>query len=163
MLDQSALQRLFRYGFSLTHDEDAAYDLVQDALETSLRKAPFNTAAAMSYVQSIMRNRFIDQYRRDHRHPTVSFDDNQPVNIDPRVLEDTVIAEHEVEAIMAGLEPLERELLFFWAVEGYTAQEIARHIDCPRGTVLSRIHRLRQKILRHHESTSAGLEGGTAA
>ena len=163
MLDQSALQRLFRYGFSLTHDEDAAYDLVQDALETSLRKAPFNTAAAMSYVQSIMRNRFIDQYRRDHRHPTVSFDDNQPVNIDLRVLEDTVIAEHEVEAIMTGLEPLERELLFFWAVEGYTAQEIARHIDCPRGTVLSRIHRLRQKILRHHESTSAGMEGGTAA
>ena len=165
MLDQSALQRLFRYGFSLTHDEDAAYDLVQDALETSLRKAPFNTAAAMSYVQSIMRNRFIDQYRRDHRHPTVSLDDNdnQPVNIDPRVLEDIVIAEHEVEAIMSLLEPLERELLFFWAVEGYTAQEIARHIDCPRGTVLSRIHRLRQKILRHHESTSAGMEGGTAA
>ncbi|MEN8207017.1 MAG: RNA polymerase sigma factor [Pseudomonadota bacterium] len=164
MLDQSALQRLFRYGFSLTHDEDAAYDLLQDAIETSLRKAPVNAAAAMSYVQSIMRNRFIDQYRRDHRHPTVSFDDNdnQPINIDPRVLEDIVIAEHEVEAIMATLEPLERELLFFWAVEGYTAQEIARHTDCPRGTVLSRIHRLRQKILRHHASTDAGMEGGTA-
>ena len=115
MLDQSALQRLFRYGFSLTHDEDAAYDLLQDALETSLRKPPDNTDAVMSYVQSIMRNRFIDQYRRDHRHPTVSFNanDNQPVNIDPRVLEDTVIAEHEVETIMALLEPLERELLFF--------------------------------------------------
>ena len=165
MLDQSALQRLFRYGFSLTHDEDAAYDLLQDALETSLRKAPDNTDAVMSYVQSIMRNRFIDQYRRDHRHPTVSFDanDNQPVNIDPRVLEDTVIAEHEVETIMALLEPLERELLFFWAVEGYTAQEIARRTDCPRGTILSRIHRLRQKILRHHESADAGMEGGTAA
>ena len=69
MLDQSTLQRLFRYGFSLTHDEDAAYDLLQDALEISLRKAPVNAAAAMSYVQSIMRNRFIDQYRRDHRDP----------------------------------------------------------------------------------------------
>jgi RNA polymerase sigma-70 factor (ECF subfamily) len=164
MLDQPALQRLYRYGFSLTRDEDAAYDLLQDALEISLRKAPDNTAAAMGYVQSIMRNRFIDQYRRDHRHPTVSFDDNdnQPVNIDPRVLEDIVIAENEVEAIMAMLEPLEHELLFFWAVEGYTAQEIADRTDSTRGTVLSRIHRLRQKILRHRQATAAGITGGTA-
>ena len=164
MLDQSTLQRLFRYGFSLTHDEDAAYDLLQDALEISLRKAPVNAAAAMSYVQSIMRNRFIDQYRRDHRHPTVSFDanNNQPVNIDPRVLEDLVIAEVDAESIMALLEPMERELLFFWAVEGYTAQEIAMRTDCPRGTILSRIHRLRQKIIRHQESTETGMEKGAA-
>jgi RNA polymerase sigma-70 factor (ECF subfamily) len=164
MLDQPALQRLFRYGFSLTHDEDAACDLLQDALEISLRKAPDNTAAALPYVQRIMRNRFIDQYRREHRHPTVSFDanDNQPINIDPRVLEDMVIAEHEVEFIMAALQPLERELLFFWAVEGYTAQEIADRTDSTRGTILSRIHRLRQKILRHRESTGAGTAGGAA-
>jgi len=164
MVDQPALQRLYRYGFSLTHDADSAYDLLQDALEISLRKAPKNDGAAMHYIQRIMRNRFIDQYRRDHRHPTVSLDDNdnQPVNIDPRVLEDIVIAEHEVEAIMAMLEPLERELLFFWAVEGYTAQEIADRTDNPRGTVLSRIHRLRQKIIRHQGSTVAGIEGSAA-
>jgi RNA polymerase sigma-70 factor (ECF subfamily) len=76
------------------------------------------------------------------------------------VLEDIVIAEHEVEAIMAMLEPLEHELLFFWAVEGYTAQEIADRTDSTRGTVLSRIHRLRQKILRHRKSTAAEIKGG---
>lgn len=120
MLDRPTLQRLFRYGFSLTRNEDTAYDLLQDALEISLRKAPANECAITAYIQKIMRNRFIDQYRRDHRHPTVSLDDNdnQPVNIDPRVLEDVVIAEREIETIMAMLEPMERELLFFWAVEG---------------------------------------------
>jgi RNA polymerase sigma-70 factor (ECF subfamily) len=164
MLDRPTLQRLFRYGFSLTRNEDAAYDLLQDALEISLRNAPANDNATISYVQRIMRNRFIDQYRREHRHPTVSYEDNnnQPVSIDPQVLEDIVIAEYEVESIMALLEPLERELLFFWAVEGYTAQEIADRTDSPRGTVLSRIHRLRQKILRHMESPGAGMEGGSA-
>lgn len=164
MLDRPTLQRLYRYGFSLTRNEDAAYDLLQDALEISLRKAPVNDNATISYVQRIMRNRFIDQYRREQRHPTVSYEDNnnQPVSIDPQVLEDIVIAEYEVESIMALLEPLERELLFFWAVEGYTAQEIADRTDSPRGTVLSRIHRLRQKILRHMESPGAGMEGGPA-
>ena len=160
MLDQPSLQRLFRYGFSLTHDEDAACDLLQDALEISLRKAPANTAAATQYIQRIMRNRFIDQYRRDHRYPTVSLDDEDqlPVIIDPRVLEDIVIAEHEVDTIMANLQPLERELLFFWAVEGCTAQEIAQRTDSPRGTILSRIHRLREKILNQitHDRATGG-------
>ena len=164
MLDRPVLQRLFRYGFSLTHDEDAAYDLLQDALEISLRKTPDNSAATMPYVQRIMRNRFIDQYRRDHRHPTVSFDDTdkQPIVIDPRVLEDMVVAEHEVESIMAMLEPLERELLFLWAVEGCTAQEIADRTDKSRGTVLSRIHRLRQKILMQQAQADAAVEGGAS-
>jgi RNA polymerase sigma-70 factor (ECF subfamily) len=161
MFDRPVLQGLFRYGFSLTHDEDAACDLLQDALEISLRKIPDNAGTAMHYVKSIMRNRFIDQYRRDHRHPTVSFDDDkQPVIIDPRVLEDMVIAEHEVESIMAMLEPLDRELLFLWAVEGCTAQEIADRTDSPRGTVLSRIHRLRQKILRQQGHAGSAAEGG---
>lgn len=164
MFDRPVLQGLFRYGFSLTHDEDAACDLLQDALEISLRKIPDNADAAMRYVKSIMRNRFIDQYRRDHRHPTVSFDDHdkQPVVIDPRVLEDMVIAEHEVESIMAVLEPLERELLFLWAVEGCTAREIADRTDSPRGTVLSRIHRLRQKIIRQQALAGSAAEGGAS-
>ena len=162
MLDRPTLQRLFRYGFSLTRNEDAAYDLLQDALEISLRKAPTNDNATISYVQRIMRNRFIDQYRRDQRHPTVSFDDHdkQPVVIDPRVLEDMVIAEHEVESIMAMLEPLERELLFLWAAEGCTAQEIAERTDSSRGTVLSRIHRLRQKILRQQAHAGSAVGRG---
>jgi len=161
MLDRTALQRLYRYGFSLTHDQDAAYDLLQDALEISLRKTPDKLEAAIGYVQRIMRNRFIDQYRRDNRYPTVSLDSNadDPINIDPRVLEDIVVAEQEVESIMAMLEPLERELLFFWAVEGCTAQEIADRTDAPRGTVLSRIHRLRQKILKQQADPGATATG----
>jgi DNA-directed RNA polymerase specialized sigma24 family protein len=63
MVDQPALQRLYRYGFSLTHDADSAYGLLQDALEISLRKAPENDGTAMHYIQRIMRNRFIDQCR----------------------------------------------------------------------------------------------------
>lgn len=161
MLDEEQLQRLFRYGFALTRDRDAAYDLVQDAIETSLRKAPNNTAAAMRYLQRIMRNRFIDQYRHDHRYPTVSLDDDMPVSIDQRVLEDIIIAEQEIAIIMSILEPLERELLYLWAAEGCTAQEIADRTDSPRGTVLSRIHRLRQKILHMRKAPADNIDGGT--
>lgn len=149
MFDRERLQRLFRYGYSLTQDEQAAYDLLQDALETSLRKSPSDPQAATAYVQTIMRNRFIDQYRRAHRYPVVSLDeqDAQALDIDPSVLENIVIAEQDVEILMAALAPFERELLFFWAVEGYTAQEIAERTGSRRGTVLSRLHRIRQRLL----------------
>ena len=60
-----------------------------------------------------------------------------------------MIAQHDLDVVIAVLEPMERELLFLWAVEGYTAQELADQTGAPRGTVLARLHRLRSKILRH--------------
>ncbi len=163
MLDREALNRLFRYGCSLTHDEQSAYDLLQDGLEASLRKAPRDPEATMQYIRSIMRNRFIDQYRRSQRFPESSIDDeNEPVHMDSRVLEDVVIAQHDVESLMEGLDPLERELLFLWAVEGYTARELGEATECSRGTVLSRLHRLRKKIVRHSQNSERRLQGGAA-
>lgn len=163
MLDRDMLQRLYRYGYSLTRDEHRAYDLLQDAVEAALRKSPQDPQAMLRYIRTIMRNRFIDEYRREQRHPTLSFDeqDDCPVDIDPRVLEEVVIAQHDLDVVIAVLEPMERELLFLWAVEGYTAQELADQTGAPRGTVLARLHRLRSKILRHIGSDVRAVgEGG---
>lgn len=163
MLDRIALQRLYRYGYSLTRNEDAGCDLLQDALEAGMRQAPTKGDATLEYVQRIMRNKFIDNYRHDRRYPILSRDqgDCELVSIDERSLEDLVIAEADVETLMAGLDPLERELLFLWAVEGYTAREISERTATPRGTVLSRIHRLRQKIIA--QGASAGVSSGGGA
>ena len=163
MLDRDMLQRLYRYGYSLTRDEHRAYDLLQDAVEATLRKSPQDPQAMLRYIRTIMRNRFIDEYRREQRHPTLSFDeqDDCPVDIDPRVLEEVVIAQHDLDVVIAVLGPMERELLFLWAVEGYTAQELADQTGAPRGTVLARLHRLRTKIIRHVGSDMRAVgEGG---
>ena len=163
MLDRDMLQRLYRYGYSLTRDEHRAYDLLQDAVEAALRKSPQDPQAMLRYVRTIMRNRFIDEYRREQRHPMLSFEeqDDCPVDIDPLVLEEVVIAQHDLDVVIAVLGPMERELLFLWAVEGYTAQELAAQTGAPRGTVLARLHRLRTKILRHVRSDMRAVgEGG---
>ena len=163
MLDRDTLNRLFRYGCSLTRNEQSSYDLLQDALEASLRKAPRDPEATVQYIRSIMRNRFIDQYRRSQRFPESDLDDtNEPVPIDSRMLEDVVIAQHDVERMMARLQPMERELLFLWAVEGYTARELAEQTGTSRGTILSRLHRLKQKIIRHTQADERRTEGGAA-
>ena len=159
--DRSELQKLHRYGCALCVNSGDAYDLLQYAIEKYLQKPEINKFAKnprsndLAYVRTIMRNRFIDEYRKTARFPEESYDDNSLMAIDETSLEDIVIAEIELESIWEKLETIEREILYYWAIEGMTAQEISKHIDVPRGTVLSRLYRLRKKF-EADENHSAG-------
>lgn len=157
MFDGEQLQQLFRYGCALTADEQQAHDLLQDAMENCLRKPPNKPAAMMSYARTIMRNRFIDISRHLQRFPQDSFEDEQSaIDLDVRTLEDMVIDEKELDHIWHQLEPLEREILFLWAVEEHSTSEIASQLEIPRGTILSRIHRLRKRLQHHENELSIG-------
>ncbi|MEN8669547.1 MAG: sigma-70 family RNA polymerase sigma factor, partial [Ketobacter sp.] len=139
------LNRLYRYGLSLTGERDRAYDLLQTALEKYLRQsqAPAN---AMRYVRKIMHNQFIDDYRQQRHITTVELDEQALLDFDVRTLEQMVIDEQTLDQVWRLLDPLERELMYLWAVEGFTAQQIATELEQPRGSVLSRIHRIRKKL-----------------
>ena len=147
IFDRAVLQKLYRYACTLCKDQDDACDLLHYAMEKFLQQpAGRNHASDQAYVRTIMRNRFIDDYRRANRFPQDSYDDASPVALDETSLEDIVIAQADLAIVWELLDPFDRELLFYWAVEEMTAQEIAARIDVPRGTVLSRIYRIRKKI-----------------
>ena len=163
LVNPELLNKLYRYGLALTHDADAAADLLQDTVERALRSSPVSAAARLVYLRTAMRNRFIDNYRRQQRVAFESLDDHsdEPVSIDPRSLEDLVVDQLEVEQLLTVLNPLERETLFLWAVEGYTAAEIAEFSGASRSTVLSRIQRLRLKVVARFpdNNTNRSAEG----
>ena len=162
IFNRPVLQRLYRYGCSLCKNQDDAYDLLQYALEKFLQSpARHKHASDIAYVRTIMRNRFIDEYRRSNRFPEESYDDESTIAIDTSSLEDIVIAQADLEIVWALLDPFEREILYYWAVEEMTAQEISSQIDVPRGTVLSRIYRVRKKI--ETETGTGRLSGGYKA
>jgi len=151
------LQKLFRYGVSLTRNDAQAYDLLQDALETYLKKPPANDASSMGYIRSVMRNRFIDQYRQRSRFPEQQLDDEEEtLSIDERLLEDIVITHQELDTVWQKLSLVECELMFLWAIEELSASEIATELEMPRGTVLSRIYRLRNRL--NNESSTSNEE-----
>lgn len=160
--DRSELQKLHRYGCALCINPDDAYDLLQYAIEKYLQKPDIGKFTEMphnsdlAYVRTIMRNRFIDQYRKSARFPEESYDDNSPMAIDETSLEDIIIAEIELESIWQKLDTIEREILYYWAIEGMTAQEISRYIEVPRGTVLSRLYRLRKKFETDDNHSAGG-------
>lgn len=141
------LNNLYRYGCALCANQDDAYDLLQYAIEKYLHKSVRdNNASDLAYVRTTMRNRFIDEYRKSARFPVEEYDDGSLVAIDETTLEDVVAAQFDFEVIWKELNAVEREVLYFWAIEGMTAQEISKQIDAPRGTVLSRLYRIRKKF-----------------
>ncbi|TNE43226.1 MAG: RNA polymerase sigma factor [Deltaproteobacteria bacterium] len=170
--DQSTLNRIYRYCLSLAADQDKAYDLMQTALEKFLRNraerkdtdsaTPSNPTA---YLFRIIRNAFIDSQRRAKIRQHDELDESVMGSVDPSVihrsmqsLEEVMMDREEVKVVLSHISEEHRELLFLWAVEGYTIQEIADLTQTPKGTLLSRVHRLRQKVLRLLNEGNGGTQ-----
>lgn len=159
VFDRDALNSAFRYCCALTGCESRAADLLQDGLERYLRREQSAKEADKARDQGVMlrrilRNRHIDLCRCDHTHlqdDLTRLDDQDAGasslgSIGFQCLEDLILAQDELEQIWTQLTASERELLHLWAVEGYTAREVSELLGQPRGSVLSRIHRLRQRL-----------------
>ena len=157
VLDRENLQKLHRYAYSLTANEADAYDLLQSAIETSLNRPADSKNKTIAYIRVIMKNRFIDEYRHKQTFPLEDIDDHGPVSIDASSLEDVVIASHDLASLWKTLESVDREVLFYWAVEGFSMREIADKLEISRGTLLSRIHRLRKRLTAEGDDTQRGL------
>ena len=146
-MDRNLLNELFRYCFALTGNESDAYDLLQASIEKYLRKAIVSVENETAYLKRIIRNHYIDEYRKQSRVDLESFDEVVTyVDINTKPLEQIVASQRQVESVWLLLSDSEREILYFWAVEGYSTSELASILDMPRGTLLSKIHRLRARL-----------------
>jgi RNA polymerase sigma-70 factor (ECF subfamily) len=156
MFDEALLTRLYRYSHALCGNEADAYDLLQGAVERCLRSPPSAREKLFGYTCRIIRNRFIDQWRQDK---VVEFGplDESTVAIEIGVgnLEGLMVDRDELEHAWRRMTTAEREILFLWAVEGYSTDEVARHLDRPRGSVLSIIHRMRKRLTSDDRQPSA--------
>ncbi len=146
MLTQDDLQLLYRYSYALTCNEADAYDLLQSGVEKYLANSN-DTEHAVPLLKRIIKNKHIDNYRHDKIIGFDNYDDTIfPLDYNAKDLEDLIIDEDMVEKILSSLNQNEREIIFYWAYEGYTAQQISESLDIPRGTVLSKLHRIKIRL-----------------
>lgn len=154
MLSEEELQRLFKYAMALTHGESRAFDLVQTTVLKVLKKTPNQPYA---YAKATLRNSFFDEQRNDKKYyqPEEDLGPNV-VDTNTRAFEDVVIDRDQLQKLLNKIEPQDREILFLWAVEEHTFEEISHLLKVSKGTLLSRIHRLKKKIRKetHDESVS---------
>lgn len=143
------------FAFTLTRDNEAAKDLYQETIFRALaNKDKYNVGTNIkAWLYTIMRNIFINNYRRKSKQNTIFDASPNEYLLD---LNQTSVANEaitginlkEVKQAIHNLPAIFKTpfLLYF---DGYKYHEIAEMLEEPLGTIKSRIHFAR-KLLKSH-------------
>ncbi|MCG8314741.1 MAG: sigma-70 family RNA polymerase sigma factor [Pseudomonadales bacterium] len=161
-LNRADLQALFQYAMTLCQQRENAQDILQIAVESYLVeiKSGNNINNRQGYIRRIIRNRFIDFYRYDQRWALEQFEEQARYDISPIDLEQLTINQQALQRLWQLLAPVDRDILYHWAVLGYSTDEACEILQMPRGTFLSRLHRIRKFCKSQVELAESGIGGG---
>ena len=149
---------LMNFAYTLTKDHENAQDLYQETAYRALKnRRLFRTGTNFkAWTMTIMRNVFINEYRRKRRANTI-FDssDNQHIlnssklsitnDGDANILSDKL--GEMIDSLEEGL-----RVPFTMHYQGYKYQEIADFMELPLGTVKSRIFFARKALQKNVRS-----------
>ncbi|GMU85799.1 MAG: RNA polymerase sigma factor RpoE [Ignavibacteriales bacterium] len=153
------MDALHNFALRLTGDEDDANDLLQ---ETYLRAFRFfdkfeKGTNCKAWLFRIMKNSYINAYQKKKKTPVQLdyeevekyYENVKPSNPDDAHLtSDTFesLLDDEVSQAIAKLPEDFRTVIILTDIEGFTYEEVAEFVDCPIGTVRSRLHRARKML-----------------
>jgi len=161
------LDSLYRVALRLTGNAADADDLVQETMLKAYRAWDQYEKGtnAKGWLLTILRNAFINEYRRRTRHPeTVDLDAIEPYSVFGDVQDDDPqgtffdrIVDDEVLRAIDQLPEQFRETVVLSDVEGLSYEEIARILEVPVGTVKSRLFRARRLLQRKLYDYAVGM------
>ncbi|MEO1434605.1 MAG: sigma-70 family RNA polymerase sigma factor [Bacteroidota bacterium] len=153
------IDALYNFAFHLTYDEDDANDLVQETYMKAYRFIDkyHEGTNAKAWLFKILKNAFINQYRKRSKQPTrvdyeeiVNFHDSEDTQyIGYSDLREEIyqgMMGDEVTNAINALDVDFRTVILLCDIEGFTYEEISKIIDIPIGTVRSRLHRARNML-----------------
>ncbi len=150
------LDTLYNVALRLTGNASDAEDLVQDTVTKAYRAwdkyEPGTNCRA--WLVTILRNTFINQYRRDSRRPSaVQYDAVEDISVfeevqdrDPEGSFFDLIVDEEVTRAIQQLPEEFRLPVVLSDVENMSYAEIAEILGLPVGTVKSRLFRGRRRL-----------------
>ena len=157
------LDSLYNSALKLTYNEEDAKDLVQETFLKAFRffdqYEPGTSCKAWLY--KILKNTFINKYRKKIRQPEqVDFDSVEPFvelikdknfqdskSLDVEILNSFL--SDEINEALSRLSYDFRMVLLLSDIEGFSYKEIADILDCPIGTIRSRLSRGRKMMFKN--------------
>ncbi len=152
------LDRLYRAAWALAGSREDAEDLVQETYARVLsRPRLLRNEDDLGYLLGALRNTFLTQKRTERRRLRPEpLPDQLDLVPDPhaRQPEDALEA-GELYAAVAALPDDFRDVLVAVDVTGLSYKEAARVLRIREGTVMSRLYRARQQVVRRLEGSAA--------
>lgn len=150
------VNRLYGYAVSLSGDDHDAHDLVQETALKALNasRVPDEEPAYRAWLFVILRNSWLDLVRRRGRRPEIQGSQAEYEEIGGATWthDDSLISTLTVKLSLARLSPDHRDVLGLVDVSGFSYAEAAEILDIPAGTVMSRIARARDALLKQLET-----------
>lgn len=145
---------LLNFAYMLTANHDDAYDLLQDTTLKVLESEDkyVENTNFKGWAFTIMRNIFINNYRRKVRSKTVidTSEDLYQLNMSQDSGFETpegAVASRDIHALIDTFED-ETRIPFSMHLAGYKYKEIAEYMHQPVGTIKSRIFFARKRLQR---------------
>jgi RNA polymerase sigma-70 factor (ECF subfamily) len=150
------LDLLFRLAKRMTRDAHRAEDLVQETYLRAFRSADnfeLQEFGIRPWLIRILHNVHVTRGQREKRQPAALEDEH----LDAATAAGAAAAEAPPASTWDGMDdqikrafdalPAEYQaVMHLWAIEELSYKEIAEALDVPLGTVMSRLHRARQRL-----------------
>jgi RNA polymerase sigma-70 factor (ECF subfamily) len=160
------MELLYRLARRLSGDANAAEDLVQETYVQAYKgmdQFQLQEYGVRPWLIRILRNLTVNRYRRLKYEPSAvddealtaaageqaelpHFDPAQPFSFD--------MMDDRLAAAVRELPEEHQTALLLWAVHDLSYKEIAAVCDVPIGTVMSRLHRAREKLVERLRTPS---------
>lgn len=131
---------IYNFVLTLVRDPDVALDCTQDTFLRAYQNLSRGKPVNASWLYTVARNRAMDEFRRKKR-----------IEPDPEAIEQQHV-EHEtdrvlaVQAVLEGLSPQDREVLYLFDVAGFKTDEIGSMLGVRGSAVRQRLSRARERF-----------------
>ncbi|MEG1776733.1 MAG: RNA polymerase sigma factor [Clostridia bacterium] len=141
------------YAFSILGDDRLAQDAAQDSFVKVylLRQEYLETFSFQAYLYALIRNRCIDELRRQKRHPCVPLFEGEAAAYAAESPEEAYLRKERRLLLLNAIEALpdaERELLMRFAYCGQNYRQLASELHLSMAQVKIGLYRIRQKLKR---------------
>jgi RNA polymerase sigma-70 factor (ECF subfamily) len=172
LLVAECLDPLYRTAYRLTGKADEARELAHEAFLRARRALSHlpHDANARAWLFRILRNVWVDHIRKSARDPQLlPFDEIEAFADVPTPKLDAMdkesrrrLEQYLDDQVLAAIQSLPHDMrlaLLFQTFGGLNYEEISQALECPIGTVMSRLHRAKARLREQLASYAATYRG----
>ncbi len=142
------IPRLRRYARTLVWERGRADDLVQDTLERAWGRFHLwrRGSDLRAWLFTIMHNVHVNNIRANCKTPVQQSLDEDALDIPVRATQEDGLQIRDIQAALDCLPREQREVLLLVGLEEMRYEEVAKVLNVPVGTVMSRLSRGREHL-----------------